>query len=543
MTRAALISRMIFGLAARLGLLTVAVSIALVLIVSLGECGWRIGELTRADFLWSGQAIMRAVRSIAWAALIAGISTTIGSVCGLALASLRPGLRAIMGPIALLPLTIPSYLAYAGWGLARAPGSWLGDWLLAAMPPGFSDDPGFWPNLASRVQAVLGLSLWAWPIAALWVAAGCISSDAAISDSLRIDARSWFARQRVRLTSVRGSLLSAFICTLLLMLGSTTPMHLAQLDTISIKAWLTLAQSVPGDYFRAWAGTWPVVLAAMLGAIWWGARASRAVKDSLGESSTKARGKMGVIPLAFAICAAAGVPMILFMVSTKRWGTVGEFVTGTYAAALRQSLVDAGAAALVAGLACVSLATITGSAGPQRFRPALLTSVFTLLLLGTLLPGVLVGSTLARADHSAERFVSLGSLVVVLGQLARAGVIVAAVGWCAGVSAKRRVGDIQSLDGADRSPWHWLATSPRESAVMCGVGAILVAAVSIHEAEATVMTMQTGTTNLAWSMLQFLHLGRDDMLSAGVLVVTSVSIVLAGSAVLLLWVFARIQRA
>ncbi len=543
MARVALIAGMTFGLAARLGLVTVAASIALVLIVSLGECGWRASELARDDFLWSDAAIVRAVRSIAWAALIAGTSTTIGSACGLALASLSPRLRAIMGPLTMLPLAIPSYLAYAGWGLARAPGSWLGDWLLAAKPPGFSDDPGFWPNLASKVQAVLGLSLWAWPIAALWVAAPCISSDAVTSESLRIDARSWLARQRVRLASVRGALASAFMCILLLMLGSTTPMHLAQLDTLSIKAWLTLAQSIPGDYFRAWAGTWPVALAAASGALWWGVRASRGRRDAPSGSGTQPRGKAGVFPLALAICAAAGVPMILFIGSMKRWGAFGEFVTGTYAAALRQSLIDAGAAAVVAGLACVSLATITGSSGARRFRAASLTAVFTLLLLGTLLPGVLVGSALARADHFAGRFVSLGSLVVVLGQLARAGAIVAAVAWWAGALAKRRVGDIQSLDGADRSPWHWLTTSPRESAAMCGVGAILVAAVAIHEAEATVMTMQTGTTNLAWSMLQFLHLGRDDMLSAGVIVLTSVSIVLAGMAAFLLWVFARLQRA
>src|SRR5690606_10713855 len=67
-------------------------------------------------------------------------------------------------PLLMAPLLLPQYLVYSGWDLLRDPGSGIGDWL--ARQPGWAS---IW---AGYVLAVGGMALWAWPIAAIPLAAG-----------------------------------------------------------------------------------------------------------------------------------------------------------------------------------------------------------------------------------------------------------------------------------------------------------------------------------------------------------------------------------
>src|SRR5690606_5830272 len=61
----------------------------------------------------------------------------------------------------IAPAMVPVYLSYSGYGLARAPGTALGDWLERAAEHGMR-----WaPILAGQTLAVAGLSLWATPLA------------------------------------------------------------------------------------------------------------------------------------------------------------------------------------------------------------------------------------------------------------------------------------------------------------------------------------------------------------------------------------------
>src|SRR5690606_38286480 len=69
------------------------------------------------------------------AGIIALLATTIALPAAWATRTWRgPALVAL-----LVPMLLPSYLAYSGWGLLRAPGTALGDWLMMG---GWGDPQG-----------------------------------------------------------------------------------------------------------------------------------------------------------------------------------------------------------------------------------------------------------------------------------------------------------------------------------------------------------------------------------------------------------------
>ncbi|MFO0492674.1 MAG: hypothetical protein ACK51T_09575, partial [bacterium] len=56
----------------------------------------------------------------------------------------------------IVPMVLPTYLAFAGWGLARGPGTPVALWM--SRVPALS-------ALLGQVLACVSLALWAWPIA------------------------------------------------------------------------------------------------------------------------------------------------------------------------------------------------------------------------------------------------------------------------------------------------------------------------------------------------------------------------------------------
>jgi ABC-type Fe3+ transport system permease subunit len=75
------------------------------------------------------------LRLLGFTALMAAV-VAVGAVIlawPAAWASRRMGTRGLL--LLVTPMLLPSYLAYSGWGLARAPGTWLDRWL-ESMPPG-----------------------------------------------------------------------------------------------------------------------------------------------------------------------------------------------------------------------------------------------------------------------------------------------------------------------------------------------------------------------------------------------------------------------
>src|SRR5690606_16907651 len=142
------------------------------------------------------------------------------------------------------PLLLPQYLVYSGWDLLRDPGSGIGDWL--ARQPGWAS---IW---AGYVLAVGGMALWAWPIAAIPLAAGIRQLGAPALEAARLETRSRLRMVRVVVGQMPGAVVASAALVALVALGSAVPLHLAQIPTHAITLWLLLDLTPADERWRVW---------------------------------------------------------------------------------------------------------------------------------------------------------------------------------------------------------------------------------------------------------------------------------------------------
>ena len=171
------------------------------------------------DGLALSGGMRRALWTSAWIGLVIAMLATVLGWC-LAGPLARGGWRA---GLMLLPTLVPVYLAYAGWGQLRAPGTWLGDHLLTLSSAGHHE----WVAFTGKAFAVLGLALWAAPIAGLVLAAGVRRRGRAFEESLALDNAGWRARFVERLRFHRFDALGALALVWAVMIGSAVPLHVA----------------------------------------------------------------------------------------------------------------------------------------------------------------------------------------------------------------------------------------------------------------------------------------------------------------------------
>ncbi len=506
--------------------------------------------------------------------------------------------RAGIGRLAfmLVPLTCPTYLAYAGLNLLRSPGTVLGDWLERS-----AAHQEWIPLLAGRLLAVAGLAFWAWPISALVLLPAFARVDSVLMDTMRVDGLSRWRRGWAVLGMSRSGVALAVATVTLLMLGSAVPLHLAQAPTYAVEVWATLAQQ-PGSAL-AWVRAWPLVLAAVVGAVGISRRLARAIGEGWVYDEGEPRGaipRLGTPNLPRAVRSAAGafrsrartfrvqpgspwagprratpsgpssggestpapprsrrpsnlvarlaalvwgasvlVPLALFATHLRSWGSIPMFLSQERWAIV-ESLRTGGMVALgLGGIAVLSWSAISGRRGtlPPRGVP----TAIALFAVGALLPGVLVGSAMLRAGQAASNVFD-GA-----GGDALRDTLDAALPAFAHVV---RFGLLAALVGA------WLAgtQSPaqRDLARLEGAGAIrrlvefalrphwgvfLGVAVaglllSLQEIESTTIVLPPGPGCLAHTILGYLHFAREEQMCAA-------GIVLLGGGALLATLTAR----
>ncbi len=443
------------------------------------------------------------ISSIGWSALIATLSTVFA--CAAAWTLWRAGRVARAALVA--PLLVPSTLAFAGWGLLRAPDTWLGAWLEQAAQRGWHEAP----VVAGRLLAVLGLSLWACPLGAIVIWSGLRATDPTLIESLRADGASPFrvARELARLC--RGDILRAAGVVALVMLGSAVPLHLSQVETLAIQVWFALDNLPREQQWRAWAAAWPLVAIAV-GAGWWmggqGARFDSG--EARGGGGARRRGDLvaGAIPWALGVV----VPLGLFIAHIGHASALPRFWENN-GGAIARSLETA--AAVAAGTLVLGVAT--GWALSLRgFWAGLATFTTRLSLISGLLPGVQIGSAMSGLVIAADSAWLEDSLLPVIGaHLARFGFLGALAGCWGANAARRLTGDPARLDGADGWAGWWRASLwPVFGVHLAAAGAAGI--LSLHEIEATVQVMPPGDC-LARVILGDLHYSRvADMSAAGI---------------------------
>jgi ABC-type Fe3+ transport system permease subunit len=468
-------------------------------------------------------AIRPLVRTLAACLLIATIAW------GIALSIAWPARRsqhpARAGILLLLPLMLPPYLAYSGWGLLRAPGTTLGDWLMLGPGPGL---PNPWPMWAGYILAVLGLALAIFPLPTLifWLGFRAVDQQfGSLHEGLLLEPISRVARLWHTLAATRGTALAALALPALVMLGSAVPLHLAQLDTLAIDLWRRLDLLPAADHWRLWLAAWPVLTIAIASG-WWLSRTLEAPLGGLG-AITPGRAKLPRIAWCW-IMIAAVLPVALHARSLSGPAALLDFWRVHHAAMLSSAVV-----ALVVGLLAAILSFITWIAWlphpgqpASRFKASLLRAALTLWIAAGLIPGILIGLAMLHAWQALESILprraldqpAFALIPLVLAHLARFGFIPVLIGLWLARTTPRDLIDLAALEGHD-SPRSLTRTLLQPRLIGALVAGGFAGLLSLHEIEASVILQPPGTDNLARVMLQNLHYLRDDALAAGVITI------------------------
>lgn len=519
-------SRRSIGAALVLGLLAAVVCVAVIFpLVMLGVGvvrGVAAGGLDVAIHAAAidSDSLALLLRTLRTAVLIGVLSTALAWPVAWTLRSRRRAWTGVM----LAPMLLPSYLAYAGWGLLRSPGTWSGDLLASAPPPPWSSEPGYWPLLAGDVLAVAGLALWAWPLAAVILASAFSRLDTSALEALRLEAGSVWRKRMCVMGMVRGPAVAAVLAVALVMLGSAVPLHLAQMRTWAVHLWLTLDQTPVDQHWSAWLSAWPLLVVSALAG---GAITSRLIgSPAAGQAASSQPGRaphasVGVTFLGAAVWMLAVVgPGVLFAGFIPNMRAVQTF-WHVHSEPFGMSLGLSCCLSLAGGLVAASVWLGLSGGRAARSMAGACTAV---LLISGLVPGVLVGSAVSSAwNISWTHWMGDSELIVGLGHLARFGFVPAMIGALLAGSEPPEERDSRRLDGAEGLAGWARACLPAGVGTVAAAG-LAVGLLSFQEIESAVILQPPGLDSFPRQMLAFLHYARTQELCIGALLTMAVGV-------------------
>ena len=310
--------------------------------------------------------------------------------------------------------------------------------------------------------ALVGLTLWVWPLALLVLAPAAARLPRSVLEAMRADG----APPRVVLLHVvrmlRRDIARAAVLCALVMAGSAIPLHVAQVYTYSIWLWSEMNR-VP-DLCGVWLASWPLLAVAVAGAMFVLRLVPGAARDGgAGGGGEGGAGGGGEVEAGggrkrgfwVVLTAGRGGPVVLlgaraasavFILSCAEVSAFAEFrgrsgAAGGHSARAASGTGGLGALGLLA--AWVSVSGVRSAEG----RRAAAQVVLWLTVVG-LVPGVLVGSAYALAAPAS------GLPLVVLTHLARFAFIGRDHRLVAGARASRLTRAMRgNLDGATFKGW------------------------------------------------------------------------------------------
>lgn len=443
------------------------------------------------------------MRTVGYCGLIGVLATTLGWPAAW---TLRRSGR-VWAALMVVPLLLPMYLAYTGWGLVRGPGSLVGDWLARGDPVR--------TVIANQILAVGGLALWAWPIAALVLATGVRRIPGHLLDALALEPMGGVRRLRVLVRLLRGEVLSAVGLVALVMSGSAIPLHLAQVETYAIHLWQYM--SLTAHPAQVWPAAIPLLVLSAAGA--WGiTRAAKHPRVEMsrgsdpGEGSRRIQGWARAWTIGVWLLSVAG-PLMMFVLHLRNWSSLGAFWRSSGGAVVGSLGVGVLVGGVCAGICCGVFAVRTcRGRGSLGFGGSWLVGV---PVWAGLVPGILIGAATLAFWNMPRIPGSLGSAVlpIVLAHVARFGFLGALAGWIlAGQeSAEERAARV--LAAGDTLRGWWAVRMVPNLGAAAGVG-LASMALSIHEIESTVQLAAPGSANIAQRLLDLLHYSRDEELCA-----------------------------
>lgn len=486
------------------------------------------------------------LKSLSWAAGITMLATLLA--WPVAWSIRRHGL--VVLPIVLLPMLAPSYLAYHSLGIHRAPLTKLGDFIEWLAKPADLGGHGWTelPTLVGHALAIVGLSLWVWPVAALVLSPGLARLDQSMLDAARLQGASWMRVQWEVLRLQWRSVFMAFGVVTLLMLGSAAPMHLAQAPTYAITAWQSIV--LDPTSLAPWISSWPLfVLIGVIALLLWllAGRAEESyspTSDDAGHSSEHdriARDQRSFITgfgrpvrasnlwtlslLAMSVL----VPLATYLISLKRWSSVKNFWMVSQDAIALSAIVGAIVGVSGAALFIASWAIAAGQSrqgGAQRRLLKGLALPAALLMIGALTPSIMVGHAWRQVLGWATRIDSMDwlrdSLVPIsLAHLSRFAIIPVFAGAFYATLEPASLRDARTLMATSPHAMlrGWIrAELARGWGAAFGLG-IALACLSIHEVESSIVIQPAGTSSLPQTILAQLHFARQEEMAAAAIVV------------------------
>lgn len=457
-------------------------------------------------------------QTLAWAAGVGLLATLLAWPAAWALG--RRGWR--LAGFVLVPMMLPSYLCYAAYGLARAPGSLIGNTIERMAETGWP----MAPIVAGRTIAVVGLALWAWPLAAVILAAHFRRIEPGVLESLTLDGAGAWRRLRERMSMCRMGLLASAAGVTIVMLGSAVPFHVGQVRTYAMVAWQGLNLEPTG--WAAWGSAWPLVLIAVLAGWWLGRRgADAAARGLMGPGVGEVDRMRGGW---FSAWQGGGVvwglsvllPLGLLAASVRRGSSYAEFWSVAGPSVARSAWMAVCVGVAVGWIALVVWYGMQAGGGARRGA----TLIVRALLVGALVPGILIGAGLAMVMGSLPSWMGETDIGVFAAQVARFGCVGALGGcWLAG-QEPRALREARVLDGGGGMLGWWMSSLPGNAGAVLGLCAA-GGALSLHELESSVMLQSPGVLSLAQTVLGWLHYARYEELSAGGATIIGIALLMA----------------
>lgn len=456
--------------------------------------------------------------------------------------ALHPRRRALAFALTLTPVFLPSFLAYAGWNALRRPGSSLGD-LIAQQSPAFIAALG-------KLLGIGCMAFWLWPIPALILASGYSRLHRDQYEAFTLAGAGFFRRRLFIFSLLKPSIIWSIGLVGLISLASAVPLHLAQVQTLTIEIWADLGAQPARE-------VWPrtiallvlagvasfVVLKSLARSLGWSAVNDDSAPPEALLPSSRLDWPLALIPVALSCL----IPLGLFVWGVQSFRHITAFFVESGSILLR-SVAYAGIVALgVGGIMILSwsltglLPTAAAPAARTRWVRRVLIVCLGAWLVGMLVPGVMVGAawrSFSTLLASGQLIGSLGEpiadlldgpLGLILAHLTRFGALGAFLGFALAQMEERDLRETRLLmnhrGGEALRAW-WRASVLRHWPALIGVMAA-AAALSLHEIESAVIMAPAGTVSIAGRMLEHLHYNAEHRLMASGLVVTGCSLVLA----------------
>lgn len=459
---------------------------------------------------WSWGAVPVLIfKTIIWGLLIAISATLLGIPAALLISFTGVSYFSKYLVVAFLicSLCLPAYLGYWVWGLLVKPDTWLASWIY--LHPERAD-------FVSALKIWWGLTLWSWPIASFCLATSFRKIPCDLIDMAQLDGASALRRLiHILIISRTGIVLSLGI-TFLATLTSYVVFDLGNADTYgnALRRFHAETYNNAGTLFASI----PMQVFSIMFTVWLYYLLNNKKRDVAFEVIKHPKVTVSVwIITAILLGVSLLMPALLlineissFVPLKSIWATEGKVIVN--------GLVIAGISGLVFAVVTTAFAAMW-SLGNRLIR--LCSSIMAISWIWiSLIPSAATGAMLVHAYNRKMFSFDFGGatsfnpvyhtpFIVLLGYLARYGIISVWIGRWIATNESATTGDLRKLDSGN-SFMGWVMTNgPQLYApllAVCGIGAML----SLSEVSVSTIIYPADWQSISENLLNRMHYARED---------------------------------